>query len=262
MPRLRSIVLTTVIASVTGLGLVPTADAATVRYVALGDSYSSGVGAGSYLSSSGDCDRSTNAYSALWATANHPTSYVSVACSGAKTTDVLSNQVSALSSSTTLVSITIGGNDENFAGIMQDCNLKGTTTCVNEINAAKADATANLPGKLAKVYTAIKGKAPNAHVVVLGYPDFYDLDKSCIGLSQSSRTAIDSGIDLLDSLTKTAASKAGFTFGDVRSTFRGHEICDSGRWLHSVNLLDIEESYHPTATGQKSGYLPVFSAKA
>lgn len=85
--------------------------------------------------------------------------------------------------------------------------------------------------------------------------------KSCIGLSQASRTAIDSGIDLLDSLTKTAATKAGFTFGDVRSAFAGHEICDSGRWLHSVNLLDIEESYHPTATGQKSGYLPVFSAK-
>lgn len=262
MPHLRSIVLTVAVASVTGLGLVPTADAATVRYVALGDSYSSGVGAGNYIASSGDCDRSPNAYSALWAAANSPTSYVSVACSGAKTTDVLNNQISALSSSTTLVSITIGGNDENFANIMQDCNLKGTTTCVNEINAAKADATANLPAKLAKVYNAIKAKAPSAHVVVLGYPEFYDLAKSCIGLSQASRTAIDSGIDLLDSLTKTAASTAGFTFGDVRSAFAGHEICDSGRWLHSVNILDIEESYHPTATGQKSGYLPVFSAKA
>jgi hypothetical protein len=36
-----------------------------VRYVALGDSYSSGVGAGSYISSSGSCDRSTKAYSEL-----------------------------------------------------------------------------------------------------------------------------------------------------------------------------------------------------
>lgn len=261
MSRPRTIVLTAAVASVTGLGLVPTADAASVRYVALGDSYSAGVGAGSYISSSGSCDRSPNAYSALWAAAHAPSSYASVACSGATTTDVINKQLSALSSSTTLVSITIGGNDENFGGIMQDCNLKGTTTCVNEINAAKADATAHLPAKLAKVYSAIKSKASNAHVVVLGYPDFYDVAKSCIGLSQASRTAIDSGIDLLDSLTKTAATKAGFTFGDVRSAFVGHEICDSGRWLHSVNLLDIEESYHPTATGQKSGYLPVFSAK-
>lgn len=262
MSRLRSIVLTAAVVSVTGLGLVPTADAATVRYVALGDSYSSGVGAGDYISSSGDCDRSPNAYSALWAAANSPTSYTSVACSGAKTTDVLNNQISALSSSTTLVSITIGGNDENFSSVMQDCNLKGTTTCVNEVNAAKADATVNLPGKLASVYNAIKAKAPNAHVVVLGYPDFYDLAKSCIGLSQDSRTAIDSGIDLLDSLTKTAANKAGFTFGDVRSAFAGHEICDSGRWLHSVNFTDFGESYHPTADGHRLGFLPVFSAKA
>ena len=40
-----------------------------VSYVALGDSYSSGLGAGSYISSSGSCDRSTVAYSALWASA-------------------------------------------------------------------------------------------------------------------------------------------------------------------------------------------------
>ena len=50
-----------------------------IRYVALGDSYSSGVGAGSYTSSSGSCDRSTNAYSQLWANVNHPASYTSAA---------------------------------------------------------------------------------------------------------------------------------------------------------------------------------------
>jgi hypothetical protein len=45
----------------------PASAQTTVRYVALGDSYSSGVGAGSYTSSSGSCDRSTKAYSQLWA---------------------------------------------------------------------------------------------------------------------------------------------------------------------------------------------------
>lgn len=233
-----------------------------VNYAALGDSYSSGVGAGDYIDSSGGCDRSPNAYSALWAQQHSPSSYTSLACSGAKTTDVIANQLGALSTSTTLVSITIGGNDVGFSRIMQDCILDGTTTCVNEVNAAKADAKANLPGKLATVYNAIKSKAPNAHVVVLGYPDFYDLSKDCVGISQESRTAIDSGIDLIDSITGTAATQAGFTYGDVRSSFDGHEICDSDRWLHSVNFLDIEESYHPTAEGQANGYLPVFAAKA
>ena len=59
-----------------------------------------------------------------------------------------------------------------------------------------------------------------------------------------------------------SAGKAGFTYGDVRGTFAGHEICDSNRWLHSVNFTDVTESYHPTADGQEYGYLPVFAGKA
>jgi len=81
-----------------------------VRYIALGDSYSSGLGAGFMISSSGACDRSTKAYSRLWDLAHRPAAYRSVACAGATTTTVISSQLSALSASTTLVSITVGGN--------------------------------------------------------------------------------------------------------------------------------------------------------
>jgi lysophospholipase L1-like esterase len=254
-------------AAVTGiLSLVvvfaPSAAAAGANYVALGDSYSSGVGAGDYIGSSGSCDRSPNAYSQLWANANAPASYVSVACSGATTADVVNNQLSALNSSTTLVSITIGGNDENFAGIMEDCNLYGTDTCVSDINAAEADASANLPGRLGNVYSGIASRAPNARVVVLDYPDFYDLANDCVGLSQTSRTKIDEGIDLVDSITANTASAYGFTFADVRGAFNGHEICDDNRWLHSVNFLDFTESYHPTADGHSRAYYPVFAGAA
>lgn len=59
-----------------------------VDYVALGDSYSSGVGSGSYIGSSGDCKRSTLAYPSLWAAANSPASFAFTACSGARTGDV------------------------------------------------------------------------------------------------------------------------------------------------------------------------------
>ena len=92
-------------------------------YVALGDSYSSGVGAGSYIGSSGSCDQSTNAYPALWDAASQPASYVSEACSGATTATVLSSQLGALSSATTLVSITVGGNDVGFSSVMETCVL-------------------------------------------------------------------------------------------------------------------------------------------
>jgi lysophospholipase L1-like esterase len=232
------------------------------NYVALGDSYSSGVGAGDYTAESGDCDRSPNAYSALWAANNAPSSYVSVACSGATTGDVASSQLSALSTATTLVSITVGGNDENFAGIMEDCNLYSDDTCVSEIQAAEDDARANLPGKLDSLYGQIRADAPNARVVVLDYPEFYDLANDCIGLSQTKRTKIDEGIDVLDGILQDAAGSAGFDFADVRGAFAGHEICDDNRWLHSVNFSDFGESYHPTADGHADAYYPVFSAYA
>jgi lysophospholipase L1-like esterase len=248
---------------VTAVSAVPAADAASsVSYVALGDSYSSGLGAGSYISSSGSCDRSTKAYPEQWATANSPASFVSVACAGATTADVINSQVSALSAGTTLVSITIGGNDAGFSSVMETCVLRSTSSCLSAVAAAEAFATTQLPARLASTLQAIRQRAPNARIVLLGYPDLYDLSKSgtCIGLSTSDRTALNSGADALDSALSAAAEGSQNTvFADVRPQFAQHEICDSGSWLHSVDILAISSSYHPTASGQMLGYEPVFS---
>lgn len=252
-------------AAAAALSLVLTAApaSAAVNYVALGDSYASGLGAGSY--SGGSCDRSANAYPQLWANANHPASFAFVACSGATTTDVINNQISSLSSATTLVSVTIGGNDVGFSSVMETCVLGSTSTCVNAVNQAEAEARSQLPGALNTLFGDIKARAPGARVVVIGYPEFYDLSKSsvCIGLSTTDRTALDGGADLLDSIIQTAtAGHAGFAYAEVRGAFTGHEICDSSSWLHSVDWLNLGDSYHPTASGQAGGYYPVFSAAA
>ncbi|MFL6163431.1 MAG: SGNH/GDSL hydrolase family protein [Jatrophihabitantaceae bacterium] len=246
----------------TAMLIAAPADAMTGGYVALGDSYSSGVGAGSYTAESGSCDRSTNAYSALWNNAHHPSSYVSVACSGAKTTDVNANQLASLNSGTGLVSITIGGNDVGFSNIMTTCVLYSESSCVAAVNQAEAYANANLNNLLNTTYNGIRSHAPNAQVVVLSYPVFYQLGVwYCIGLSETSRSKIDEGINLVDGITRTAAANHGFSFADVRSAFVGHQLCSGGtKWLHSLNYLDISESYHPTADGQSGGYYPVFSA--
>jgi len=251
------------VATIATLALASPAQAAAGdRYVALGDSYSSGVGAGNYTSSSGSCDRSTNAYSALWAAAHAPASYISVACSGATTTSVLNSQLSALSSATTLVSITVGGNDVGFATIMQTCAVDGTTDCVNAVQAAENTANTRLPGLLDSVYNAIRTAAPNARVVVLDYPVFYQLNTFCLGLSATSHAKIDEGINLLDGILSSAAGRHGFRFADVRSIFVGHQLCSGDKWLHALNVFDITESYHPTANGQSLGYLPVFTSAA
>lgn len=263
-PRRISIVLATACAA--ALPVLATSASAgaasTVRYVALGDSYSSGLGADGFIASSGSCDRSTNAYSALWARANRPASYVSVACAGATTSDVLRSQVQALGSSTTLVSITIGGNDVGFSSVMETCVLHSTSTCVQAIGAAEGEVSSRLPGELDRVLAAIAARAPGARVVVLGYPHLYDLARSpgCIGLSSTDRTDLNRAADLLDGQIRAAAAKHRDVFADVRSAFAGHQICDPGRWLHAVNFFDLSESYHPTAVGQSGGYFPVFSA--
>jgi lysophospholipase L1-like esterase len=242
----------------------PAAAQSAVHYVALGDSYSSGVGAGHYISSSGSCDRSPNAYSALWASAHAPASYTSVACSGATTSDVINSQVSALSTDTTLVSITIGGNDVGFSSTMETCVLSSTSRCVSAISSAESEMSADLPGELNNALSAIAARAPDARVVVLDYPQLYDLSRSssCIGLSTTDRTDLNQAANELDSQVQAAAGRYGDAFADVRSAFAGHQICDSGSWLHSVNFLDLGESYHPTASGQSGGYYPVFSAAA
>jgi lysophospholipase L1-like esterase len=241
----------------------PAQAAASDHYVALGDSYASGLGSDSYISSSGSCYRSTAAYSALYATHFALTNYTSAACSGATTTSVISSQVAALSSSTTLVSITVGGNDVGFSSIMETCALDGTSDCVAAVAAAETAAQNTLPGLLDNVYNAIRAKAPNARVVVMDYPVFYQLGTVCIGLSSTSHAKLDEGVNVLDGVLQTAAARHGFLFGDVRSIWSGHQLCGYGtKWLHALNFLDLNESYHPTAAGQSGGYYPVMLATA
>jgi lysophospholipase L1-like esterase len=257
-----SSLLFAVVLALTGAGAAQAAQQAqSTDYVALGDSYSSGVGAGSYISSSGSCKRSSVAYPSLWAAAHSPSSFAFAACSGARTGDVLSGQLGGLNSSTDLVSITIGGNDAGFSDVMTTCVTGSDSTCLSRVAQARGYVDTTLPGKLDQVYAAISAKAPAAHVAVLGYPRFYKIGGSCIaGLSDTKRAAINGAADYLNAATAKRAADHGFTFGDVTGAFTGHEICSSSSWLHSLNWLDIGVSYHPTANGQSGGYLPVLNS--
>ncbi len=261
--RLSALTITIGVAGLTALAGGGAASAASsVRYVALGDSYSSGLGSGS--TADGSCDQSSGAYGVLWASANAPASFANETCAGATTSSVISTQLGALSSATTLVSITVGGNDVGFSSVLETCVLDSTSTCVNAVNSAESKANSTLPAALNAVLSDIRADAPNAKVVVLDYPQFYDLSKSstCIGLSTTDRTAINGGASLLDSLIKAAAARAGDPFADVNPYFAGHQICDSNSYLHSTNFLDLDESYHPTAAGQADAYLPAFTSAA
>lgn len=256
---------TLLLAAVAALGVAQPASAnssaAAGGYVALGDSYSSGVGAGSYLSDSGDCRRSTKSYPYLWAAANSPSSFAFVACSGATTSSVAGTQLGALNSSTGLVSVTAGGNDVGFADVMQDCVLSGEAACLSSVGSAVSQMQNSLPSSLSSLYGSIRSRALG-RVVVLGYPRFYQLSGSCIaGLSEKERSAINNASDVLNGVIAKQAANSGFTFSSVVDEFTGHELCSGDAWLHSVSI-PIYNSYHPKAAGQSGGYLPAFRSAA
>jgi lysophospholipase L1-like esterase len=262
MRRLLSIILPAgvVAAGIFALATPASAAATYSRYVALGDSYSSGVGTGTYDSASGSCKRSPKAYPALWAAAHALTSFSFVACSGATTATVTSGQLAALSTSTDLVSISVGGNDVGFVSVLTTCVLSTDSGCLSAIATAESKARNTLPGLLATLYANIHSRAPNAHVVVLSYPRFYQLGGSCVvGMSDTKRSAINGGADVLDGVIAKAAANVGFTFADVRGPFTNHGICSSSWWLNSLTW-PVDDSYHPNANGQNLGYLPTFAA--
>ncbi|MBK1785768.1 SGNH/GDSL hydrolase family protein [Prauserella sp. ASG 168] len=247
-----------VVAALVLVGSAVTASAQAVSYVALGDSYSSGVGAGDY-GDSGACKRSANAYPQLWADARGVSDFQFNACLGAKTGDVLA-QSDALSEATTFVTVSVGGNDAGFTDVMTDCTLGGDQACVDRVEDAKTYVNGTLPGLLDDVYSTLRSKAPNAEIVVLGYPRFYQLGGSCeAGLSEAKREAINSGADTLADVIGARAGAAGFTFVDVREPFTGHEICSPDWWLNSLTW-PVDESYHPNVNGQALGYLPALEA--
>jgi hypothetical protein len=174
------------------------------RYVALGDSFSSGEGTGVYFPNTDTpanrCHRSPIAYGPLLRYSQRhlgPLSFV--ACSSALTEDLYfpnhaypteAPQLSALGRQTKAVSITIGGNDAGFALATSACvqsvqtqafGCSEVTTLNAAINArlaALAGAAQSPPGAppitpIKTVLKDIQARAPRATIYLAGYPELF-----------------------------------------------------------------------------------------
>lgn len=226
-------------------------------YAALGDSYAAGLGAGG--EGSAPCYRSDHAYPALWAAAHGRSLAGFVACSGATSADVLANQLGALSSGTGLVTVTVGGNDIGFADVMRVCTLSADQTCLDRVAVAETAMHGTLPARLDALYDAIHEHAPNARLVVLGYPRLFQTGLCLGSLSERKRVALNAAADQLAAVIADRAQAAGGTFADVRPEFTGHGLCSPLPWIHPLTY-PVMRSYHPTATGQRLGYLDALTA--
>jgi len=231
--------------------LVPAAAASALpQYVALGDSYSSGVGTRVFYNEEGGCSRSPDAYGPKIAAAKGYTLSFQ-ACSGAKSPEVNSKQLGTLSSSTSLVTITIGGNDAGFSNVILNCALY-YFTCGSSISEANSFIAGKLPALLDTTYSDIRAKASTAHVIVLGYPHLFTAEgKTCNVnlLTSSNEKKLNETADKLDAAIKARAEAHGYTFVDPRSAFAAHEVCSSSEWLNGQSN-PLSESYHPNVSGQ------------
>ena len=254
-----------------------------LAYVALGDSYSAGLGAGGYDFSSGACYRSGLAYPygvnlAMGRLVSGGTAFVFKPCSGATVSDFFGSegseppQISFLEGipahSVGLVTLTIGGNDLGFVSVMSYCATRkpGAPSCQEHSQGAVGGKLANFEKDLSFLFARIKGEpslASDAKVVVLGYPQFFPPGQPAgcptgdpyggpHTFLRTDMAWIDGVIKEADADISRAAGAAGFTY--VPTSFSGHQLCQPDPWLNAATVLKDGvvkiASFHPNAAGQ------------
>jgi hypothetical protein len=246
------------------------AHAASGVYVALGDSYTSAPLISSEASGTNAlCLQSTANYPHLTASALG-LSLTDVSCAGAKVSDFSSSQYSgvapqynALSSSDTVVSVGIGGNDNStFITALADCVSLGLLDPLNigaPCKAAEGSKFANnISSDAANVGAAlatIHSKAPNARVFVVGYPDIMPQSGNCYSsiTVTTGDVAYLNGVEQdLNSMLKSEAAANGATYVDTYDPGIGHDVCKSSsvRWVEPIIPSNPGISVHPNANGE------------
>ena len=201
----------------------PPAQAAPPVYVALGDSYASGTGTRSYLADGTSCQRSTYAYPVTDRRGARLRAELPRLLRR-RIADVTNTQLSALTTATNYVSISVGGNDAGFSDVLTKCALPWwASNCDGAINGAQNYINATMPGQLATLYAAIRTRAPSAVVVVVGYPRIFN-GEDCNALtwfSPAEEARLNATADLINAKTAATAAAAGFQFANPTTPFVG-----------------------------------------
>lgn len=247
---IRAVAMALVVVAIGVIG-AGTAQAAAPDYVALGDSYASGVGTRSYLAASGSCQRSSYAYPAIHAS-RIGANLSFMACSGAWVADVSTNQLGALNAGIELVSVQVGGNDAGFSTVLLECAKPSWLgNCTAAIDRAIAIIVNTLPARLDALYAAIRDRAPNARVYVIGYPRLFagvDCNAGTF-FSAAEMSRLNQTADRLNARIAARAAAAGFVFLNPTQAFTGHAVCSGSEWINGLSN-PISESFHPNRTGQ------------
>lgn len=247
-------------------------------YVAMGDSYQSGVGIGTYypetFSDQNMCKRSPHAYGPRLSESGAITEQLRfVACGGAVVDDLYAagsqwnegSQLGHLGAGTGVVTIGIGGNDVGFGPVLQGCIKKHyflLTSCESEYDGQVTDAILGLVrrdetglNKFQKLFGDIRFRAPNARVITLGYPKWFapdgadltslrlrgvTLDGRCQGIRISDQVWIDYKISQLNQAIEVSALSMGAEYVDIYEAFGDYKLCNANGYPALLNGIVLD----------------------
>ncbi|MEV0623503.1 SGNH/GDSL hydrolase family protein [Nonomuraea sp. NPDC050404] len=183
-----------------------------------------------------------------------------------------------LDENTTLVTLSIGGNDARFVPILQFCASPGQVACPAQImpgdtvplrDSEPALITTKVKASVVAEITDIARAAPNAKIVLMGYPILFEDDASCVPyIDHVEGSWLNEIGALLSTTMREAAAQADaalpdtqVVFADPVPDFQGKAVCAEPSAIHGI-ILDrtqgespsfpgviSQQSFHPTIWG-------------
>jgi hypothetical protein len=241
-----------------------------LRYVALGDSYSAASGVLPPDPSSPFCARSTANYPHVVAS-RIDADLTDVTCGAAETKDFAESQypgvppqLDALRRDTQLVTMTIGGNDNNtFVGAIVECGAAGLSTagqgspCRDRYgNQFRHDIRHTTYPALVKALKAVHRKAPHARVAILGYPWILPPTDGCFDkmpVAKGDVPYLRRVQSTLNNAVRRAAEATGSRYVSFSRVSEGHDACrpEGVRWIEPVLQGTNPVVVHPNALGER-----------
>lgn len=244
-------------------------------YVSLGDSYTAAPFVPE-TDTSNACLRSTGNYPTLVAAGMPGTALTDVSCGGADSTSMIGvqqvggqeapAQFDALDESVDLVTVGLGGNDFGiFNKLVGVCSQLGAddptgTPCQDKFTKSGKDRlladTKKVAGLVNAVATGVADRAPDARVVVVGYPQLIPDSGTCrdlLPLAAGDYPYARSVGKALDRAVRTGARRAGAEFLDVYPASAGHDICADKPWVNGAQTdTSAALAFHPFAVEQQA----------
>lgn len=266
--------------------------AAGAEYVALGSSFASGPGIADIIDKG--CARSSNNYAQQVARALD-LSLTDVTCSGATIANVVDTpqrnhgreivppQIDALSESTQLVTITVGGNSFNYSlrTIQAACDATGVfSRAVNKSvlcfmvgqmdTEGSAEALATIDEQLTDMLTKIQAKAPQAKIIFVDYATIFGVSpngpEDCAANQPIDKSMVNEFIvqaDLFATAIEQVTSNLGIELVQLSEVSKDHHVCASTPWITGFEYTtEGVIPYHPTADAMNAAAELVLEALA